>query len=328
VRVTELRSDETALRVAKAITLFAGLAACLWQPAFYLFVGTFAVGVVAWLIQRRFIYRPTKRRYRPPSSLDLKGVSEIWLNSPDGEQLLTWQSKPRHGMPTILYLHGNNYNLSNRLQRVSGFLDDGYGLMILSFRGYGLSTGRPSETSNVNDALLAYDALHKNGVASGDIIVYGESLGSGVAVQLAANRPIGALVLEAPYTSLHDLVRHRLRVIPAYTFLMDEYNSVEHIKKVTAPLLIVHSLADDIIPIAFGRWLFEAATGPKEFLRIRGAKHSGLFRAGGWPKIRAFIEKHLESAGNFGPQARETTALKLDASATDIVTDAGQKIVG
>lgn len=326
--VTELRSDKTALRVTKAITLFAGLAACLWQPAFYLFVGTYAVGVIAWLMQRRFIYRQTKRRYRLPFSLDLKGVSEIWLNSPDGEQLLTWQCRPRHGMPTILYLHGNNCNLSNRLERVSGFLDDGYGLMMLSFRGYGLSTGRPSETNNVNDALMAYDALLNNGVAGGNIIVYGESLGSGVAVQLAANRPIGTLVLEAPYTSLRDLVRHRLRVIPAYTFLMDEYNSVEHIKKVTAPLLIVHSLADDIVPIAFGRWLFEAATGPKEFLRIRGAGHSGLFRAGAWLKIRAFIENHLESAEKFGPQTHETMALKPDVSATDIVTGAGQKIAG
>ena len=304
--VTELGSDETVLRGAKAVTLLAALAACLWQPAFYLFVGTYALGVGAFLMQRRFVYQPAQKSYRSPASLHLAGVSEIWLNSPDGEQLLTWQIKPRKGMPTLLYLHGNNCNLSNRLERISRFLRDGYGLTMLSFRGYGLSTGRPSEANNVNDALLAFDSLRQNGVESGDIIIYGESLGTGVAVQVAARREVGALVLEAPYTSLRDLARHRLRIIPAYTFLKDEFNSVEHIKKVKAPLLIVHSLGDDVIPIAFGRWLFEAATGPKEFLRIRGAGHFGLFRAGAWPKIRSFIESHIESAREFGEQARET----------------------
>ena len=154
---------------------------------------------------------------------------------------------------------------------------DGYGLVMPSFRGYGISTGRPSEHNNVNDALLVYETLRQQGVEAKDIIVYGESLGTGVAVQVAALRDLGALVLEAPYTSLKDLVRHRLRLIPAHIFLKDEFNSVAHIKNVTAPLLIVHSLGDDVIPIAFGRWLFEAATGKKEFLRVRGAGHLACF---------------------------------------------------
>ena len=118
--------------------------------------------------------------------------------------------RPKPGMPTLLYLHGNNCNLSNRLERTSRFARDGYGLMMPSFRGYGLSTGYSSEQNNVNDALMAYDALRQQNVAAKDIIVYGESLGSGVAVQVAALREVGALVLEAPYTSLADLVRHQL----------------------------------------------------------------------------------------------------------------------
>ena len=285
--------------------LLGGILACLWQWAFYLFVITYALGVAAYMFQRNFLYRPAKRPYRSPASLHLNGVHEVWLNTPDGEQILTWQIEPQPGMPTILYLHGNNCNLSNRLERVSRFLRDGYGLLMPSFRGYGVSTGRPSEQNNVNDALLAYEKLQQGGVSVDDIIVYGESLGTGVAVQVAARRSIGALVLEAPYTSLRDLVRHRLRFIPAYTFLKDRFNSIEHIKQVTAPLLIVHSLGDEVIPIAFGRWLFEAATGTKEFLRVRGAGHYGLFRAGAWLKIRLFVEEHVESAGKFGQQARE-----------------------
>ena len=159
MRITELGSNEAVLWWAKIIILVTGFGACLWMPAFYLFVGTFAVGVLAYLVQRRFVYQPTRRAYRSPNKLRLTGVSEIWLNTPDGEQLLTWQIKPEPGMPTILYLHGNNCNLSNRLERVSRFLRDGYGLVMPSFRGYGLSTGRPSEANNVNDALLVYHSL-------------------------------------------------------------------------------------------------------------------------------------------------------------------------
>ncbi len=294
--VTELGSDETVLHRSRILVLATGIAACFWQPAFYFFVGTYALGVLAFLFQRRFIYRPATRRYRTPAQSRLADVSEVWLNSTDGEQILSWQAAPDEGKPTILYLHGNNCNLSNRLERISRFRHDGYGLLMPSFRGYGLSTGRPSETNNVNDALLAYDSLRRRGVRAQDIVVYGESLGTGVAVQVAAKRPVGALVLEAPYTSLRDLVRYRWPQVPVYKFVRDRFNSIEHIKKVKAPLLIVHSLGDSVIPIAFGRWLFEAANAPKEFLRIRGAGHYGVFRSGAWPKIRGFIERHVERA--------------------------------
>ncbi|MCF6199524.1 MAG: alpha/beta hydrolase [Hyphomicrobiaceae bacterium] len=311
---TELRSDEAGLKTARAVTLLGALAACLWMPAFWLFIVVYALGVLLYLTQRCFIFRPTARRYRLPASLRLEGIREIWLNSADGEQIMSWQMRPQKGMPTLLYLHGNNCNLSNRLERTSRFVCDGYGLMMPSFRGYGLSTGSPSERNSVSDALMAYEALRQQNVAAKDIIVYGESLGTGVAVQIAALREVGALVLEAPYTSLADLVRHRWRFIPAYKFLKDEFNSVEHIKKVTAPLLIVHSLEDEVIPIAFGRCLFEAAKGDKEFLRVRGAGHFGLFRSGGWPKICAFIENHVESARQHGETIRKKEQIRREAA--------------
>ncbi len=310
MQVTELGSDEGVLGWSRAVVLLGALAACLWQWAFYLFIGIYALGVLAYMMQRNLLFRPAHRPYRSPKKLNLKGISEVWLNSPDGEQILTWLSKSQPGKPTLLYLHGNNCNLSNRLERVSRFLHDGYGLVMVSFRGYGLSTGKPSERNNVNDALMAYDSMRKSGVAAKDIVVFGESLGTGVAVQVAAERDVGAIVLEAPFTRLRDIVRYRLPAIPAYLFLKDEFDSVTHIKKVTAPLLIVHSLGDDVIPIALGRWLFEAATGPKEFLRVQGAGHYGLFRAGAWPIIRQFIEKHVESAGENGDFDREAVADK------------------
>ncbi len=291
-------SDEAVLNGARIITLAGGVGACLWMPLFYLFVVAMVLGVLAYVVQRRFIYRPARRRYRPPDSLHLEGVSETWLTAPDGARLLTWQARPRAGMPTILYLHGNNCNLSNRLERVSRFVRDGYGLVMPSFRGYGLSSGGPGEQVNVADALLLHDRIVEDGGGRVDIVLYGESLGTGVAVQVAAKRRLAAVVLEAPFTRLRDLVRYRFPYIPLHAFLKDEYDSLRHIRKITAPLLIVHSLGDDVIPIAFGRWLYDAAPSPKAFLRLRGAGHTGLFRAGVWPKIRRFLEQNIETASS------------------------------
>lgn len=314
MRVTELSSKETSLWAARVAVLLFAVAACLWLWAFWAFVTVYAIGFAAYSAQRRFLFWPTRRPYRSPSELALDNVFELWLNTPDGEQLLTWQAKPQPGMPIILYLHGNHCNLSNRVERVNRFTRDGYGLLMLSFRGYGLSSGRPSEKTNVADALLAYHFLRKSGVNPADIVVYGESLGSGVAVQVAGRRPIAALILEAPYTSLRDLVRHRMRYLPAYAFLKDEFNSIRNIKDVAAPLLIIHSLGDNVIPIALGHWLYAAAPGEKKFLRVRGAGHYGLFRAGAWPKIREFIEEYVPGAGVYGERARGMVEAKREAA--------------
>lgn len=314
MRVSELGTKETSLWVARAAVVTAAAAAMVWQWAFWAFVGVYAVGFIGYSLQRRLLFWPTRRPYRSPNELSLDDVYELWLNTPDGEQLLTWQAKPQPGMPTILYLHGNHCNLTNRVERVSRFTRDGYGLLMLSFRGYGLSSGHASEKNNVADALLAYHFLRKSGVNPADIVVYGESLGTGVAVQVAARRPIAALILEAPYTSLRDLVRHRFRLIPAYVFLKDEFASIRHVKGVTAPLLVVHSLGDDVIPIAFGHWLFAAAPGEKKFLRVRGAGHYGLFRAGAWPKIREFVEEYVPGAAVYGERARGMVEAKREAA--------------
>lgn len=314
MRATELTGRESSLWAARAVVLSAGAAAMVWQWAFWSFVGIYVLGFIAFSQQRRFIFRRTRRPYRSPGELALDNVYELWLNTPDGEQLLSWQVKPQPGMPVILYIHGQYCNLSNRAERVNRFTRDGYGLLMLSLRGFGLSSGRPSEKNAVADALLAYHFLRKSGYAAADIIVYGESLGSGVAVQVAARRPIAALVLEAPYTTMRDLVRYRFRFVPAYAFVKDEFNSMRHIENVTAPLLVVHSLGDDVIPIAFGHWLYNAAPGEKKFLRVRGAGHYGLFRAGAWPKIRDFLEAFVPGAAVYGQRAREMVEAKREAT--------------
>ena len=148
----------------------------------------------------------------------------------------------------MLYFHGNAGNLGNRSERVRRFLARGWGVMFLSYRGYGGSTGRPSESANVADAKLAYEELRKAGVAPHDIIVYGESLGSGVAVQVAAEKEVGGLVLDAPYTSIVDVAEVSYPYLPVRPFMFDRYETMRFLPQVTAPLLVMHGEDDQRHP--------------------------------------------------------------------------------
>ena len=163
-----------------------------------------AILFAMWFFQRRLIYYPDTRR-TPPIAVGLEDVEEGVLERPDGTVLVTWYGEAAPGQPTLLYFHGNAGNLATRAERVAGFRQDGRGILLLSYRGYGGSGGTPNETDNVADALAAYDSLRARGIAAPDIYLYGESLGSGVAVQVAVAREVGGIILDAPFTSLAEV---------------------------------------------------------------------------------------------------------------------------
>ncbi|MGE3914244.1 MAG: alpha/beta hydrolase, partial [Hyphomicrobiaceae bacterium] len=139
------------------------------------------VVLAAWLGQRHLMYVPDASRV-PPASIGLAGVEEQIIEAPDGTRLVTWRAKAEAGRPTILYLHGNAGNLAGRADRFRRYQARGFGMLMLSWRGYSGSTGRPTEARNVADAILAYDTLRSSGVPAREIVVFGESLGSGVAI--------------------------------------------------------------------------------------------------------------------------------------------------
>ena len=147
-------------------------------------------------------------------------------------------------------------------------------MTMMSYRGFSGSTGSPSERANIADALLAFDTLVADGTKPSDIIVYGESLGSGVATQVAAQRPVGGVILDAPYTSTADVGAESYWFLPVRLLMTDRYETIRHIKKVRAPLLIVHGERDSVIPVKMGRAVHATATSAKEIATFPAAGHN------------------------------------------------------
>lgn len=233
------------------------------------------VVAAAWLGQRHLMYVPNPTRV-PPAAAGLAAAEEQVLSTPDGERLIAWRAQAREGWPTILYLHGNAGSLAGRADRFQRYQREGFGLMMLSWRGYSGSTGRPSEAKNVADATLAYDALVASGVRPRDVLVYGESLGSGVAIQLAAVRSVGGLVLDAPYTSIVDVALLSYPYLPVRPLLLDRYESSRHIANVSVPVLILHGERDSVVPVRMGRALYEMARGEKKLILFPDGGHVDL----------------------------------------------------
>lgn len=241
-----------------------------------------------WLGQRRLIYPATPSRVAP-EQLGLLGVRELELRTPDGAMLVAWRMQARTGQPTLLYFHGNGGNLADRADRVRRYQAAGLGLLMPSYRGYSGSSGTPSEAVNVADASRAYDRLIADGVAPEDIVLYGESLGSGIAVQLAAMRRVGAVVLDAPYTSMVEMASLRYPFLPIRPLLADRYESNRVIAGVSAPVLVMHGVLDRVIPVEFGKKLFAAANEPKKLAIFPAGGHSDLDQHGAVEVVRAWL---------------------------------------
>jgi fermentation-respiration switch protein FrsA (DUF1100 family) len=212
--------------------------------------------------QRRLIYHPDKV-IGTPAAYGLSGFSEQLIPSGDGVTLQVWYRPAAPGFPTIIYYHGNAAHIGNRADILGHLAEKGFGVLGLSYRGYGKSTGSPSEQGIYNDARAAIGFLTAQHIPLSRIILYGESLGSGVAVQMATEFAVGGLVLEAPYTSVAARAAELYYYIPVKLLIQDKFHSLEKIGRVRAPLLLFHGERDMVIPVAHGRALFEAAPSPK-----------------------------------------------------------------
>jgi uncharacterized protein len=247
------------------------------------------VALSAFLFQRRLTYFPDPER-TAPASFNLPRVEERIIETPDGERLVSWFAPASPGRPTILYFHGNAGNLANRSERVRKFLARGWGVLFMSYRGYSGSSGSPSERANVADAKRAYELLRREGVAPEDIIVYGESLGSGIAVQVAADKEVAGLVLDAPYTSIVDVAAESYPYLPVRPFIFDRYETMRFLPRVTAPLLVMHGEEDRVIPVAMGKAVYAAANAPKEIVTFPHAGHSDHHLYGSYDELFRWVE--------------------------------------
>lgn len=247
------------------------------------------VGVVLllYLLQRRLLFLPTAEHITPQAA-GFAAAREVALLTGDGERVLAWYVAPRPGSPLVIYFHGNAEILGANVERHRNLVADGTGLIALSYRGYGGSSGRPSEAGLHRDADAAY-AFAAAQVPSDRIVLWGHSLGSGVAVRLAAERAIAGLILEAPYTSAADIAAMRFWFVPVRLLMKDPFHSDRHIADVTAPVLVLHGARDDVIPLAVGERLYALIRAPKRFVRFAQGGHVDLDACGALEVVRDFL---------------------------------------
>jgi uncharacterized protein len=253
------------LRPKKILIWLIGLAAAAY----------FATIVALYAFQRDFIYQPPQDFRTAPAAAGLPEAQEVVLTAQDGEKVIAWYVPPREGKRVVIFFHGTGDTLALRVPRLRAVIADGTGLVALSFRGYAGSGGHPSEAGLILDARAAYDFAASR-FPPERLVVWGFSLGTGPAVALAAERPIGKLILESPYTSIADLAASDLPFIPVRLLLADQFHSDERIAKVHAPLLIMHGGRDPGINIRFGRRLFALANEPKRFVEFSEGGHFDL----------------------------------------------------
>ncbi len=247
-----------------------------------------AILAIAYLAQRRLTYFPNPAR-AAPAQLGLVGVTEETLTAPDGAKLIAWTAPAPPGRPTLLYFHGNGGSLAGRAMRFQRYLEARFGLVMLSWRGYSGSTGSPSEASNYADARLAYDSLIKRGIKAGDIFLYGESLGSGVATQLATQVPVAGVILDAPFTSVADVGAGAYPYLPVRLLMSERYDSASRIASINAPLLILHGVRDRVVPMTMGRALYQMAREPKRIVEFPDGGHVDLDSFGAVDTVRTWV---------------------------------------
>jgi fermentation-respiration switch protein FrsA (DUF1100 family) len=254
-------------------------------------VGYFGALAVLFFKQRSMLFPiPTVARVAPAAA-GLPEAEEHVLTTADGERIIVWHIPAKPGHPVILYFPGNGDFLAGRVSRFRAMTSDGTGLVVLSYRGYAGSSGFPSEWGILQDAAAAYGFTSAR-YAAESIVVWGFSLGTGVAVALAADQKIGKLILEAPYTSTVDIAGALplLRLVPVRLLMRDQFHSDQRIARVIVPLLVMHGDRDPVIPITAGERLFALAHEPKQFVRFAGGGHDNLDSFGAIETVRQFID--------------------------------------
>ncbi|MEK9673639.1 MAG: alpha/beta hydrolase [Rhodospirillaceae bacterium] len=262
---------------------FAGWAALLYA----------AVVAAMYFGQRSLMY-PAGRDIPSLEVADLRATA-VTARTADGLDLTAWHAAAAPGRPTILYFHGNAGTIADRAYKARLFQAAGYGVLLAEYRGYGGNPGAPDEAGLFADGRAAMALLASLGVMPTGVVLYGESLGTGVAVRIAreqadAGRPVAALVLEAPFTSMADAAAHHYPFIPARLLTRDRYDSLSLIDGVAAPLLILHGDLDPTVPPDHGRRLHDRASEPKSNETFPQAGHNDLYDHGAGEAVVRFLD--------------------------------------
>ncbi|MBN9227246.1 MULTISPECIES: alpha/beta hydrolase [Legionella] len=260
----------------------------LW--IFFIFILIF---ILSYPLQRYLIYFPSPEQ---PNRNDFHAEDMHVVKIPvaDGLSLNSWYKPAVDNKPTILYLHGNAGHIGFRMDLIRQFLSEGLGVLLLEYRGYGGNLGKPTESGFYQDARAAMKFLQQQGVQEHRIVLYGESLGTGVATQMATEFPVCAVVLQSPYTSLTDLARFHYPWLPVP--LMDKYDSLSRIQKIHVPILMLHGKLDEVVPYEQGITLFNHANQPKKWIDFPEKGHQDLWNPHFAHSVMHFINSYCTHA--------------------------------
>jgi fermentation-respiration switch protein FrsA (DUF1100 family) len=243
-----------------------------------------------WATQRSHVFHPGAGPLDLPGSVVAPFMREEAIESTDGLTLMAWYAPAKPGLRTIAYFQGNAGTLGDRQERVLAYLHHGFGVLLIGYRGFGGNPGAPTEPGLYDDGRAHLDWLARQGIVSSDLVLYGESLGAAVAVQMASEREAAALVLEAPFASVLLSARARYPLFAFDWLIKDKFASIEKIGKVRHPLLVIHGHRDRVTPIRFGRMLYERANQPKTALWLPDAGHNDLGQFGMIEAVMRFLD--------------------------------------
>ena len=240
------------------------------------------------IFEKRLIYYPAATLDVTPEALGLP-FEEVAIDVERGVKLHGWfiKSSKQPAVATVLFSHGNAGNIADRIDRIRTWRTLGVDVLLYDYRGFGRSTGNPDEEGTYRDGRAAYDYLVKSrDVDPARLVLMGESLGCAISIQLALDRKAAGLVLEAPFASIPHMAAAIYPFLPAKLFVRTKYDNLAKIPQLKMPVLIVQGTQDEVIPVAQGRLVFEAAPQPKKFLSVQGAHHNDVYVVGGESYLR------------------------------------------
>lgn len=248
-------------------------------------------------LEKQLIYYPAAGLDVTPEALGLP-FEDVLLDVEPGVKVHAWfiRAAKQPAAATILFSHGNAGNIADRLDRVLRWRGLDADFLLYDYRGYGRSTGRPDEEGTYRDGRAAYDYLVKTrGVDPRHLILMGESLGCAISIQLAVEQPAAGLVIEAPFASIAHMANAIYPFLPLGPFIKTRYLNVEKIARLRMPLLVVQGTRDEVIPVAQGKMVFDAAPPPRRYLAIEGAHHNDVYVVGAG-RYQAALSDFIASA--------------------------------